>query len=153
MAAAWIIVSAGDLEDYLVAAQLSALRSAALGDSQGDPFDKVMPDVAAEIRRMVESCSRNVLSATANAIPPELKKAACYLIIEALQVRIPSLKLSGDQKEQIKKAEEKLVRIAECKEVVTTPLDPEAHQAQQSGGITLANSTCREATREKMSGI
>lgn len=152
MAAAWINLVATDLEDYLVAAQVSAMRTAALGDSQGDPFDKVMPDVVRDMRRKIESCPRNVLSATADSIPPELKKAACYLIIEALEGRL-KLKVTEDQRKQIDKAEKQMERIADCKEVVTAPLDPEEHQGQQSGGVTVVNSTCREASRERLNGI
>jgi hypothetical protein len=142
------------LNDYLVGAQVEALRTAALADGQDDPFLKIMPDVAARIRLKIESCQRNSISATANAIPPELKWLACYLILEAMQLRLPSLRLTDDQRTQISEAKKQLDRIADCKDVVSVPDDPlEPSDAQQAGGITLVSNTTRRATREKMDGL
>lgn len=149
----WITVSEEDLNDYLVAAQMNALRTAALAVGQSDPFENIMPAIAQRMRLKIASCARNRLSATANSIPPELKWIAAYLIIEAMQGRIPSLRLSDDQKTQISEAKKQLDRIADCKDVVSEPTDPEESVAQQSGGISLVSSTTRAATREKMNGL
>lgn len=153
MGVAWIVIVVADLNDYLVGAQVEALRTAALAAGQADPFTKVMPDIAARMRLKIESCARNRLSATANAIPPETKWIAAYLILEAMQVRLPGLRLTEDQRNQIAEAKKQLDRIADCKDVVSEPLDPEESGAQQAGGITVVSSTTRTATREKMDGL
>lgn len=154
MATNWIVLVVDDLNDYLVAAQASALRTAALAGGQADPFTKIMPDIATRIRAKIQSCPRNAISVTANAIPPELKWAACYLIIEAMQVRLAGLKLTEDQKAQVNEARHALDRVAECKDTVTTPTDPlKPDSAQRSGGVSVVSTGTRTATRETMDGL
>jgi hypothetical protein len=151
---AWIVLTVDDLNDYLVGAQVEALRTAALAVGQADPFTNIMHAIAARIRLKIESCARNEISATANAIPPELKWIAAYLVLEAMQLRLPSLRLTDDQRTQISEAKKQLDRIADCKDVVSVPDDPlEPSDAQQAGGITLVSNTTRRATREKMDGL
>lgn len=149
---AWITVVVADLNDYLVGAQMTALRTAALAGGQSDPFTHVSGDVVNRIRMKIQSCARNRLSATAGTIPPECKWIACYLIIEAMQLRLPSLKLTDDQRTQIGEAKKQLDRIADCKDVVSQA-DDLAAEGQTSAGISLVNSTCREASRTKLNGI
>jgi len=120
----WITIAVTDLNDYLVAAQVNALRTAALASGQADPFTNVMRDVIAEVRFKIQSCPANKLSATAYTIPPELKKTACYLILESMQNRIPALKLTEDQKGQVDRAVAQLNRIADCRDKITQPTDP-----------------------------
>jgi hypothetical protein len=153
MATEWIVMTEEDLNDFLVGAQVNALRTAALATGQSDPFENIMPAIAQRIRLKIASCTRNRLSATPDSIPPELKWIAAYLIIEAMQGRIPSLRLSDDQKSQVSEARKQLDRIADCKDVVSEPVDPEESVAQQSGGISLVSSTERAATRTKMNGL
>lgn len=150
----WIVITADHLNDYLVAAQVEALRTAALGDSQVDPFTSVMPDVANRIRRKIESSPKmNQVSATPNAVPPELKTAACVLIIQAMQGRLNTLRLTADQVRLIEQAEADLKAIAKGEDVVGKPDDPLQGEAQVGGGITLVSDTTRRATREKMNGL
>lgn len=120
----WVTIAVSDLNDYLVAAQVTALRSAALASGQADPFANVMRDVVNEIRFKVQSCAANKLSATPLTIPPELKKFACYLILESMQGRIPALKLTEDQKTQAERAVTQVNRVADCRDKVTQPDDP-----------------------------
>jgi len=112
---AWLTISLTDLNDYLVGAQVTALNSSALAPGQTDRFTKVMTDMVNRIRAKIEGCPRNHISATPLTVPPELKWAACYLIIEAMQAGVPGLKLTDDQRNQIVKAGEQLTRIADCK--------------------------------------
>jgi hypothetical protein len=149
----WVVITANDLNDYLVGAQVDALRNAALADGQDDPFTRVMQDRANYVRRRIESNPSNQISATPYAVPPELKTGACYLIIEALQPRI-KIPLTEDQKTQIRKCEDYLNRIADKKDTVAIPDDPlEPSDAQSGGAIRVVSSTTRLATREKMSGL
>jgi len=150
--AAWITLAATDLDDYLVAAQTAALRSAALGGGQTDPFGRVMPDTASFIRQKIRSGGFQV-SATANAIPPELKWAGAYLVIEALQVRIPALKLTEDQKTQVKEARRQLDRLADGKEQPTIPDDPELPPDTQSGFSPSVTPKTLNFSRDQQDGI
>ena len=145
---AWITIALTDLNDYLVGAQVNALNSSALASGQSDRFTHVMTDMVNRIRAKIEGCPRNHLSATPLTVPPELKWVACYLIIEAMQVGVPGLKLTDDQRNQIARANEQLTRIADCKEVVSIPNDPLTPVDVQRGGATrLVSSTDAIATR------
>jgi hypothetical protein len=150
----WVVITKESLNDYLVAAQVDALSTAALDDAQSDPFERVMPNVANRIRKKVESSPRmNLVSATANAVPPELVGAACVLTIQAMQGRIPSLRLTPDQTRLIDQAEADLKAIAKGEEVVSTPDDPVEGDVQTGGSITVVSTITRRATRQTMDGI
>jgi hypothetical protein len=102
MSTLWIVITAADLDDALVGAKASAIRTAALASGQADRFDNVMHARSNYVRnRIAGRCS---LSATAYAVPPELKTQTCLLIIEQLQTVFPSLRLSDDQKNTISRA-------------------------------------------------
>lgn len=159
----WIVITEDDLNDYLVGAQMDALKSAALAEGQDNPFDRVMPDIAARIRAEVRACVRNRVSNLANSIPPDLKAYACYLIIEAMQTRLSgagALPLTDDQKTQASEARKYLRRIATCEVPIAQPTDPETtDDVQRAGSITvtdLKESTTqkdRVTTRDKLRGL
>lgn len=132
----WIVITAANLNDYLVGAQAAAIRTAAVAAGQTDRFTAVMPDVAARIRNEILSCSRNRLDVTANSIPPELKTVACLLILEAMQAGIPGLAMTDDQRTLVKDARDYLKRIAKCEIAVTAPavaIDPPDTQSYLDG--------------------
>lgn len=154
MAVAWIIPALTDLNSYLVGAQVTAVNTAALAAAQSDRFTEVRLSVCNRIRNKIESCRNNRISATALAIPPSLKMAACLLIIQGLQTSIPSLKLTEDQVRLIETIERDLTAIQKCEltvEEATDPLDPQ--NAQTGGSIEIASSTTRTATRAKLDGL
>ncbi len=128
---AWIVLTTTDLNDYVVAAQAAALRTAALAVGQTDPFPRVMADIASRIRQKIRSGGYKV-SVMANALPPELKWVGAYLVLEALQTRLPGLALNEDQKTQIERAVALLDRIADGKDEPSTPDDPESTADVQS---------------------
>ena len=134
----WIIITADQLNDYSVAAKVNALRTAALKAGQADPFDAVMPDVVAAVRMQIQSCASNQVSATANSIPPELKSHVCWLIIQAMQARLPGLKLSDEEKDMVKKADRYMEKVASCEYKVSAPEEAsdEVVQAGTSPAIT-----------------
>lgn len=129
----WITLAVEDLFDYLVAPQVNAINTAALGKDADGRFGKVMADITSRIRNKIKR--RSVVSATPNAIPPECKWIACYLIIEALQTSIPGLGLTQDQRTQCERAVAELNRISAGQEMVSTPDDPEESNA--TGGMTV----------------
>lgn len=148
----WIVIADSDLNDYLVAPQMEALRTVALAGGQTNPFARVMADVAQRIRAEIQACATNQLSATANAIPPSLKSHACALIIEAMQTRLP-LPLSDEQKQAAADAKEWLKRIAACEIKVEEPTDPMARSVQEGGQIEVVQKTDRVATKTTMAGL
>ena len=121
--ATWITIAADDLQDYLLAPQLAALRSAALGASQSDPLPGIINDAADHVRGKIASNPANSLSATAYAVPATLKTHVCYIAIFRAQLRIPQLKMTDDQKLAYRNALDDLNRIADGKDAVEQPDD------------------------------
>jgi hypothetical protein len=131
----WIVIQEEDLDDYLVAPQMDALKNAALAIGQDNPFDRVMLDIAARIRAEVRACKSNQVSNLANSIPPDLKTYACYLIIEAMTVRLSiGISLTEDQRTQCSEARRYLRRIANCDVPIAQPTDPDTADDIQRGG-------------------
>ena len=154
MAVAWVTIVVGDLNHYLVGAQVSAVNTAALASGQTDRFARVMTDVVNRIRNKIETCVANRISATALTVPPSLRAGACLLIMEAMQASIPSLKLTEDQVRQIERYQKDLDLITKCELTVEEPTDPlEPANAQRGGAVELVSSTTRNATREKLAGL
>lgn len=151
--AAWLVITTAHLDDYMIAAQAGALRTAALGAGQTDPFGRVMPDIAAYLRQRIRSGGFSV-SATASALPPEMKWAACYLILEALQTRIPGLSLTPDQKTKCEDAKRWIDRISSGTEEPSKPDDPEGTPDVQTSTFTpRITAPVREFTRANQDGM
>ena len=127
----WIQLKPDDLNDYLVAAQLKALRTKALDSEQGDPLLDVIADVSARIRAEIRGNPSNRVSATPDAIPPELKSVAAALIIEAAQARIPGLKFTIDQIRAADNARDYLRRLSRAEVPISAPDDPEDPDTMQ----------------------
>lgn len=155
---AWVVLIQDDLYPYLVGAQVNALRTAALSTSspvQGDPFLAVYPDVAKEVRTAIASNPMNRLSATANSVPPELKRVTVWLTLEAMQGRLTGLNFSDHQKDQIKDAKDKLEKIrlwtSKLWWAISEPSDPETDPSQEIGpSASIVNSETRLLTRESL---
>jgi hypothetical protein len=151
---AWITIQLADLNDYLAAAQVNALNTAALPAGQTGRFNRLMPDMVNRIRASIESCPRNHLSATPLTVPPELKWAACYLIIDAMQSAVPAIPLTDAQRVQIACANDQLNRIASGEQVVSIPNDPLVPpDVQRSGQTRLVTSTPREVKRSQTKNL
>lgn len=130
----WIVIVRSDLDDYLVGAGMDALSSAALSPGQTDPFDRIMPDVAARIRAEVRGCKSNRVSTLPSSVPPDLKSHACALIVEQMQTRLSiGVPLNEDQKRAADKAEKYLARVSRCEVPIAQPTDPESSNTVQSG--------------------
>lgn len=111
----WTPITIESIGCYLTPIQLSALQR------HGEPLDEIITDIIAWVRSEVHTNPRNETSKNASLIPLELKAATCHLIIEALQSRIPSLKLSDDQIRNAQNARSLLRRVASA-EIAITPL-------------------------------
>lgn len=149
----WIVLEKTDLLPYLVAAQVSAMTTAALAPGQADPFDDIMPDVVADIRGSIATCVRNGLSATANAIPPEFKMHAAYMLLEAMQLRLPSLKLTDEQKAAAERGRKRLEKIAACEIAVSQPDDAEANAFGGTAGVEVVTRRQKVATAAQLDGL
>jgi len=91
----WIFLETDAISDYLANDQVTLLSNHGITEHQ-TPLKTIINDVCAYIQAMVpESLRPNPLAR--NYIPSACKICACHLVIEALQTRIPELKLSEDQ--------------------------------------------------------
>ncbi len=150
----WIQIEADDLNDYLAGFQVKALREKALASGQDDPLPEIITDVAGQIRLEIQGSGCNQLSRTAYALPPELKRHACALIIEAAQGRLPVLKLTDDQIRAADNARSYLRRVARGEVPVSGPEDPEeTPSAQGGGGLDVVRSRPDRLTAERLRGL
>ena len=153
MSVPWIQIDIPDIEQYLVGAQGGDLRAAALAPGQSDPVADAIDDISAEIRNYIRGCASNVLSATPGTIPPELKRHAAALIIEAAQPRL-KLRLSDDQKAAAENARRLLREIAACKYPVAKPTDPLTQPADQGATVKpTINARPKRYGRDSQDGI
>jgi hypothetical protein len=151
MSVAWNVMASSDLNDYQVAAMMTALRESALADGQADPFTAIMHDRANYIRNRISK--KIQISATAYAIPPELKTCACWLIIEAMQTRLPGLSLSEDQKSQISRAYKDLDIAATVDLPISDPTDPVTPAVSSGQGFEQVSTPTRKTSRTKLDGL
>jgi hypothetical protein len=142
--AEWIVIATSEVEDYLTAPLVDALREVALGDTQTDPVPRIVQDVALRIRAEVQGCSANKISPTAYSIPPSCKQHAMALIVARAKTRL-ELALTEEQKADRDSAERYLERIAACKVPVEQPADVETN-VQSATGIELAGSVSHVQT-------
>lgn len=91
----WIFLETTDIADYLANDQLMLLSNYSIEEDQ-TPLKTIVNDVCSYVQAMVpEKLRPNPLAR--NHVPSACKLCACHLVIEALQTRIPELKLSEDQ--------------------------------------------------------
>jgi hypothetical protein len=149
---AWINLIADNLNAYLVAEQVEALRAEALGDGQADPFTEIAPDIIRKVRSYIASNPDNVVDAAELTIPPELKTDVCYLIIAPMLGRL-GLALTKDQDKQLDLAHSTLIALREKKLLVSKPDNAIEPEVQGSTGVEIASSTPRRATSEGLRGL
>lgn len=110
----WIYLKPEDLDTYLNEFQLSRLQlTSGTVDRSKTLLATLIEDITARIRLELSGkesgCS---LDSNPMHIPRELKSAASYLILEALQTRVPGLALTADQLRQCNEARMVLSRIS-----------------------------------------
>lgn len=150
----WITVTIQDVYDYLVAAQVDACNTAALGSGQTDRITEILADAQNRVRMKVNSHVTNVVSSTPETIPPELRWCVCYLAIESLQAAIPGLELEKNQRDAIERAYRALDRVADGRDLVTIPTDPMVPSEVQKGGSAQVASASRQTVNARtMRGI
>ncbi|HEY0966936.1 MAG TPA: hypothetical protein VGE76_16335 [Opitutaceae bacterium] len=142
---AWISIAATDLNDYLVAEQVEALREEALAEGQADPFTNVATDVIRKVRAYIASNPQNVVDATELTIPPELKLDVCYLIIAPMLGRL-GIALTKDQDKQLELAHSTLIALREKKLLVSKPVSAEVPDVQGGSAVVKVSGGARQAT-------
>ena len=147
----WITIQQSNLADYLSAPQYNAVTSGLLVAGQSGRFAGIMADVCSNIRAALRGNYQ--VSGLDNSIPQQAKTCACYLILESLQASIPTLKLTEDQKELVKKQEAWLEKVKAGTEVVDLPSDPATDAVQRPRGVQVATANERLATRDRMRGL
>ncbi|MDR0679729.1 MAG: hypothetical protein LBF42_01680 [Puniceicoccales bacterium] len=152
--ASWIEITVDDLYDYLVAPQIDVLRKRVLAPGQDDPIGDIICDITARVRAEISGNQRNLLSANKLEIPQNLKSAACYLILECAQTRIPALKLTSDQVRLADDAREYLRRISQGEVPVELPDQVESPSLfNPNKGVSIATSRERIATGNSLRGF
>jgi len=150
---AWITLSLADLNDARVAELVEALRTEALGSGQTDPMARTIQMVIDEVRRCIAFCPRTPLDADTTAIPAGLKDMAVQKIVRTLKGRL-LLPLSDDEKEAEKLYQKRLEQLTRCEWPVDIPATPiTTTPVQPSGGVSLVNSSTRQASRAKLAGL
>lgn len=149
----WITLTVEKVADYQVGGKLAAVRTKALASGQGDPLPKAIADVVRDVRVAIGSHPRHRLSATADAIPPELELHTLALVIEAAGRRLPGILTEDDRKAaDVARARMRMVSHGEIG--VTEPTDPIAGSVTQAGpSATLLHATMLQTSRDKLAGL
>ena len=115
----WTLLEAKHISDYLIQDQLSVVNNFR---EKGDPkhIDAVIKDICAYIQNRVPQ-KFHPNQAALNHLPTACKTAACHLVIEALQSRLPDLKLSDDQIRNAQQARKTLDDLAAMWEKQSNP--------------------------------
>ena len=154
---AWIALTEALVQNRLAAAELTALKSAALAGSQTSAgiLADALGAVTREVRGYVGSCQRNTLG-EAGTIPDELESAALALLRRHLFTRLPNMKALFDElrQKELDQAVALLRDVAACKFAIVAPTDAAPTAEQPAGtGVALVASRTRVATRETMAGL
>lgn len=99
----WTQPTASDLDTYLVAAQVDALRTKAIRLGQTDPFAAARAEVLPVVRGYVAAAGTVALDADVLSVPPELKTATCVLILELMLGRL-QIGLTEGQQSMVERA-------------------------------------------------
>lgn len=150
MSITWTTFTETDLDRYINAVQGGLIRSLVLAEGQEDPFAESLADVVAMIRAAVASSPRNYeLDADPATIPADLKWVCGFLVVPALQARIPDLALTDDQRENVRRADAYLRQIASG----AIKIDPEQQSEKGGAAVEVASKTARKFTRDSLDGL
>ena len=109
----WVVPTIADVYARMSKSQTDATRET--GSGGADPFDTVMPQVVARVRRAIANNPRNKLSATANSVPPSLLSTTAWLIVNEFGSRIFTLELNEKQTAMVKDAKDDLKALNDFK--------------------------------------
>lgn len=148
----WISITVENLEDAKVAALVTALRSAALGEDQTDPTQRITQGVINDIRRRIASCPSNQLDEDTTTIPESLRDLAVDLILARMKARL-NRSLSDEERWQIERHDRTLERIASCREAIDAPDTAIPPPVQATSGTPSISNRRAEERRARRSGL
>jgi len=147
----WIAITIADLYNSQVAPLIDAANSVALGANQADRVTGTIADVTLEIRRKV--AKSNSLDMDGTKIPGGLKTLAIDIIYCRLKTAL-QMELSQDERDTLKRRVDDLDRIADGKDMVDSPDNPEPSGAvMQSANPVESHAQPRKATAHKLGGL
>ena len=117
----WKTITFDDLKTYLFEPQLQALMQYMTTPGEPHHLNTIIEDTLSRVRAEVHGIIKNPLDDDHRTIPPEVRMAAAYLVIEAIQARVPGFSLTPEQKENAKNARELLRRISKGEVPVLPP--------------------------------
>lgn len=136
----WITITTNDLNDYLPAALLKALRTKALAVGQADPVPELLGEVITQVRTTLASAGYP-LEATPDSVPAVLKTPVAFLTIALAQTRLPGLALTTEQRAQVADAKAMLTRISRRDVAIEAPTTPDTTSlSTPSGTIRVVTS-------------
>ena len=148
----WKTIAVTDLDGYLMSIQLDAIRTGGMRAGQADPFSIVMPNVVNTIRTTIAKRGKPI-SATALTVPDEARSHTIWLIIDALQTRIPGLMVTNDQKRHVEDAKEFLAALGESDTAVSTPTDPMQPVVNIGAGVVVVSGSGKRFNRGSLDGF
>jgi hypothetical protein len=150
---AWITITQAHVENYVVAALVSAINEAALGDSQSDRFTTVQADVTAEIRMAVATDSSNVLDTDTTKIPQSLRSAGAWLIAGYMAQGL-GIQLTDQQANELANARERILAVSRGDLTVEQPdTADETPDGQKGQGVSMVTPQDRVFTVSTMNGL
>lgn len=150
---AWITLTQAHVENYVVAALVTAINSAALGDSQTDRFTLVQADVTAEIRMAVASNESNVLDSDTTKIPQSLRSAGAWLIAGYMAQGLGII-LTDQQANELATARERILAVSRGDLTVEQPETADDSPDGQAGaGVAMITPQDRVFTVSTMNGL
>lgn len=147
----WISITAEDLNAAKLAPLITALRTAALADGQGDPVDSITTGVISRVRRMIAACRTNQVDADTSKIPESLKELVCRLIIIAAKNRL-EIPLTDDERKQWDIDERELGAISKCELPIEISDNSEAPAVQSTQPSPRITARCRRFGWEQQDG-
>lgn len=148
----WIVLTADDLNDAKVAAQVDAYRTAALASGQTDVAPRAIQTVVDRIRRKIGSHPSNGVDANPAAIPRGLRDMAVAMILAEMGNRL-SFDLTDYEKSQLATFNADLNRIANGQEKVDAPDNPIAAPVEGAPMIETVRHGNHGNDRESLRGL
>jgi len=133
-------------------AEVTALKGSALASAQTEPLTATLASVVQEVRGYVAANRQNQLG-EGITIPAELETAACAIARFRALNRLPIKSLLTETRvTEYKDALTLLRDVAAGRFSIEQPASASA-QVIAGPGAEVVSSTCRRATREKLSGL
>ena len=134
-----------------VGALVDALRTAALGEGEGDPVDDITNDMIAEIRTAIATAGGSVDAEADNTVPPSLVRMACRLILWEAKGRLELDRTMDemDHREDLRR----LDRIRQGKELVELPEAAETLPVMGGAAVVIGEQRARVANQGGVDGL